>query len=232
MTPPPDGSTKPTDGGAQGRPGMGPHPAQGLCLKHWRRRGPTLPLWSWCAVWSYNQCCGIGPFLSIFNPQISACCSGVTLFGTLPRAHSFQLHSTTDPHIAFWEGPESPVWPLRCVPIKVHHLMPVVSQYGSWDTSRPLCLCSHCSLSVNTHPSYSYLLPLFFSHLLEDPAQSSPQGSLLVWHQMKAYLLSAPSALAFLVSALCFHFGGLPVCMMLYQQSPGVSCHSSRGEQE
>lgn len=181
---------------------------------------------------SYNQCCGIGPFLSIFNPQISACCSGVTLFGTLPRAHSFQLHSTTDPHIAFWEGPESPVWPLRCVPIKVHHLMPVVSQYGSWDTSRPLCLCSHCSLSVNTHPSYSYLLPLFFSHLLEDPAQSSPQGSLLVWHQMKAYLLSAPSALAFLVSALCFHFGGLPVCMMLYQQSPGVSCHSSRGEQE
>ena len=51
-----------------------------------------MPLWVDVLLGSYNQCCDVGFFLSIFNPLIPAYCPGVILYLYGPCSGSFLEH--------------------------------------------------------------------------------------------------------------------------------------------
>lgn len=125
---------------------------------------------------SHNWCFDIGFFLSIFNQQIPASCPGVILHlqGTCSESFPEHLPFTFTPFqtpMLLFVKAQNPAGPLRCVPIKVHRLMPVTARHGPRGISHSVCLCSHHScLLIPTHRC-SYLLPLYFSQPLEDPAK-------------------------------------------------------------
>lgn len=140
-------------------------------LKH-RWRGPQpLPLWPCYAVWNLQLMLWDCPLLfhcqlldSSPSPWGHLTPAG-TLFRILPKALSFHLHSLTDPHLAFCEGPESPIWPLTYFPITAHLLMTCCTT--PWPRIHlPFCLCSHHPFSDNTRTSM-----LIFSapHFLSPP---------------------------------------------------------------
>lgn len=134
-----------------------------------------LPLWPCYAVWNLQLMLWDCPLLfhcqlldSSPSPWGHLTPAG-TLFRILPKALSFHLHSLTDPHLAFCESPESPIWPLTCFPITAHLLMTCCTT--PWPRIHlPFCLCSHHPFSDNTCTSM-----LIFSapHFLSPPWKSS-----------------------------------------------------------
>lgn len=143
-----------------------------------------MALWSCCAVWESQPMLWYWPLPFNFQSPDSSLLpwghltTAGYLFRILPRAPSLHLHSISDSHVAFCEGPEShltlkmcshqssPSYVCHCSGM-AHKAFPILSAFAH---IIPVC-CSH---------RCSYLLPLVSFQPLEDPAQCSPPGSLLV----------------------------------------------------